>query len=983
MATRDERQVIIDVVVNQTSTIKDLLALQQRAVELRNALAELDETTESGRAQSEAYRAELRLTNREISQQRTVVDNTIRTMEAQGGSIDELKAKLALMRAEYNRMSQAQRDAAQGQEFIAQINEVTNSLSDAENAIGDYRRNVGNYTNSIIAALGANNAFAQSLLQTATSAQGSGGVINALTKQVTLFGKTLLGLLANPIVAIIAAIVVVLMLLVKAFQRNEENATKLNAIFAKLGAMFDWLLSVLEPVAAFLVDKLVSAFESLAAAVDWVMQTLSDALAYFGADNAAQWVDNTTASIKQMTAAAEQLAKAEADLKKEQREARLVQLEYQKEAEKLRQIRDDGTKSVKERIKANDDLGKILQKQLGEEMRIAQKALEVANLRLQIEGRTSENLDKQAEALTNIADIQERITGQESEQKTNRVSLMKEATDAAYESAQKRIQSASQLTAALIKAEKDYQSEDFNIKAKYAERLFNQSQGTQRELLGIQKRYGKISANEYATQIKVLEAADLEFKNNQAKSYSDYLKSQRESLAAILTKSLDDQILSINAKYEKAVKDLDKIQKPTLTAGMSDEDYNKQLKDYENFVVNRSRIELELEKTKTKEIEDLRKSDLSKRVKEIEDSVATLYAPDLAKFSDNERKKNDVLIKSLTDQIARKKAANIDASEDEADLRAATASNYQILYNSDLIDAVNNSRLKYEARKRYLEAEARLYADNADKQKEINAELKANDKEFMTAKIESVTEWANKSLELMQGVSDLFSALEEGQTQRAEEEADARKEKIQSDYDSGLISKDEYDAAIEASDKDLDKKKAEIARKAAIREKALKVFEIGINTASALVKLWVNPGFPAAIPMSAVVGALGALQIATVLSTPLPKAARGMFISGGTHAQGGVNIEAEGGEVIINKRSASAFLPLLSAINEAGGGVPFVTSASDGGYVSRTALSQNGTDADTMQEFIKTVKNLKIYTTVEDIRRADKNYTDITDRANF
>jgi hypothetical protein len=65
------------------------------------------------------------------------------------------------------------------------------------------------------------------------------------------------------------------------------------------------------------------------------------------------------------------------------------------------------------------------------------------------------------------------------------------------------------------------------------------------------------------------------------------------------------------------------------------------------------------------------------------------------------------------------------------------------------------------------------------------------------------------------------------------------------------------------------------------------------------------------------------------------KAANGMLV-GNSHAQGGIKIgtprgmiEAEGGEVIINKRSTAMFKPILSAINEAGGGVKFA----DGGAI--------------------------------------------------
>jgi hypothetical protein len=67
---------------------------------------------------------------------------------------------------------------------------------------------------------------------------------------------------------------------------------------------------------------------------------------------------------------------------------------------------------------------------------IARQAL-LANLRIKAEGKSKEALEKQAQALTGISDIQERIVGQESEQLVNINSLRKEGADKAKEIADK------------------------------------------------------------------------------------------------------------------------------------------------------------------------------------------------------------------------------------------------------------------------------------------------------------------------------------------------------------------------------------------------------------------------------------------------------------------------------------------------------------------------------------------------------------------
>jgi hypothetical protein len=97
--------------------------------------------------------------------------------------------------------------------------------------------------------------------------------------------------------------------------------------------------------------------------------------------------------------------------------------------------------------------------------------------------------------------------------------------------------------------------------------------------------------------------------------------------------------------------------------------------------------------------------------------------------------------------------------------------------------------------------------------------------------------------------------------------------------------------------------------------------------------LGVPGGFIAYAAISAVIKGLFALAKNQITQFEdggiIPKAANGMLV-GNSHAQGGIKIgtpsgmiEAEGGEVIINKRSSAMFKPILSAINEAGGGVKF------------------------------------------------------------
>tara|TARA_R100001594_G_scaffold6565_7_gene18566 strand:+ start:8082 stop:9614 length:1533 start_codon:yes stop_codon:yes gene_type:complete len=106
-----------------------------------------------------------------------------------------------------------------------------------------------------------------------------------------------------------------------------------------------------------------------------------------------------------------------------------LQLQYQKEAEVQRQIRDDVSLTMEERIAANDELGRILDEQFAHEQELAQKKIDLAQMELD---QNKSNIDLQValiNAKNEMADLDERITGQRSEQLVNTNSLLKEQED--------------------------------------------------------------------------------------------------------------------------------------------------------------------------------------------------------------------------------------------------------------------------------------------------------------------------------------------------------------------------------------------------------------------------------------------------------------------------------------------------------------------------------------------------------------------------
>lgn len=116
-------------------------------------------------------------------------------------------------------------------------------------------------------------------------------------------------------------------------------------------------------------------------------------------------------------------------------QAALAAARFKKQAEEQRQIRDDESKSLTERIKANEELAKILDNQLKAEEDAAQKAVDAADNEL---AKNRNNIDLQIaynQALAQLEAKREEITGVRSEQLVNTIALQKELNELAITAA--------------------------------------------------------------------------------------------------------------------------------------------------------------------------------------------------------------------------------------------------------------------------------------------------------------------------------------------------------------------------------------------------------------------------------------------------------------------------------------------------------------------------------------------------------------------
>jgi TP901 family phage tail tape measure protein len=211
--------------------------------------------------------------------------------------------------------------------------------------------------------------------------------------------------------------------------------------------------------------------------------------------------------------------------------------------------------------------------------------------------------------------------------------------------------------------------------------------------------------------------------------------------------------------------------------------------------------------------------------------------------------------------------------------------------NEAAIDALElelqADNLSAEDRKKIAEELQRLKAEFA--QKEAEAEIsaiekvaKADDKAHKD-RMRSLQNWLQTAQQAIGSIGDLVATVYDSQITKIEDEQDANDEaydrdieRIEKQVEYGVLSEEEAEIRkraakekTEAKNRELEKKKQDLARKQAIWDKATSIAQAGIATALAITKSLPN------FVLAAIVGAMGAIQVATIAATPIPSYAEG------------------------------------------------------------------------------------------------------------
>lgn len=288
MAT--EKVTLLDLSFDTSSALDGLDALIAKSVELaetksqlmaalKDEKKQLDEAGKSYKAGTigqdeykkavgDAAKAQIELKKQLLDVNASISDNNreIKTnttlLNSQEDSVDALRAQLAKNTKELNAMSAATRNnSEEGQKLVTETKEISDRLKDMEKAVGDNRRNVGNYAESIQEAMSSTKGLSGATAAMATSLSGGVNILK-------VFNATLR---ANPILAVVSVILVLVSTVEKLMKRNSEMAANLKAAFAPFEVIFSRIL-----------DGITELLGGVAKAFEWITEKVVNLLSSIG-----------------------------------------------------------------------------------------------------------------------------------------------------------------------------------------------------------------------------------------------------------------------------------------------------------------------------------------------------------------------------------------------------------------------------------------------------------------------------------------------------------------------------------------------------------------------------------------------------------------------------------------------------------------------------------------------------------------------------
>lgn len=599
----DKQEKILDIKVNYSEAIKAIAEYQTKIDAAREAESKLKKQLKDGEISRQQYNEEMAASkayiadcNDSIRIITKTMQNQIKQEKEQEGSLRSLRAQLSNLTAEYDALSEAERNAAKGIKLRDKINEVTKTLKDAEEETQRYYRNVGNYKEAIMEAANANVPFIQQINVMVTSLGGVRNYLSGVNQRMIIVAKTTTGLtrvvklLGTTMLGLgIGLLLVALASLVSWFTKTQKGVEAANKIMGALGATVNVLIDRASKLGSALVNLFTGNFK----------QAGKDAKAIFS---------GIGKEIEEETKQAWKLAEVLNEIDKKEVLLSMSRAANRAEIERLKKAADDQTLSTQERIKAAENAYELEKKDLKIQTDLAKAR--IANMlgytdvteealktiedlqngaitadeaigKIGLSESTIEDLRNLSEEVNHLSELEEDSYGRQTEQQNTLNSIRQEGADKAKEAKQtelEAVRAAEDAMLALVKDKREQARKE--IELNYSRQIEDlQIQLRQEENLTVKAREAinsQIVSLEQQKNVELQKLSDEELQkeiDNRTKLISLQLEAVKEGTeqeyqlklqqlaaqrdAELADKELTEQMkLAIANKYDKLMDDL-------------------------------------------------------------------------------------------------------------------------------------------------------------------------------------------------------------------------------------------------------------------------------------------------------------------------------------------------------------------------------------------------------------------------------------------
>lgn len=485
----------------------------------------------------------------------------------------------------------------------------------------------------------------------------------------------------------------------------------------------------------------------------------------------------------------------------------------------------------------------------------------------------------------------------------------------------------------------------------------------------------------YQRKLKELQDALAKTKSTQVQMRTA-LNNQIQGLEAEHQRKLHDLEIAGMERRQKADADFIALRLETVEEGSAEElEWKKKALMNQRDVEYMELYKAERDKTLTAEQAlEMRASLVDKYVKLetelLEEHAAKQLEIIQKKYADQNEQTNTAMIvelNTLKQQYAQKLAAAKGDAAAQARLKAQfeeesasiqeryaiqTAKSAIALIEEELKTENLSAEERANLTRQLAQAKAQLEQQMADAAIANIERVNEKDAKSREQRIKNAQQWLQTAADSLNTINDLVSTIYDAKIAKVEEEqeanteaGEAEQERIAQMVEQNVITEEEGEARKRAAEdktakknEELEKKKAKLKEKQAKFDKLNSIAQVGISTALAIMNMMESAPWPVNIAMAAVAGAMGAVQLATIIATPLPKYAKGT----GYH-NGGPAIVGDGGVPEVITYGGNAWItpdePTLVDLPTGAAVIPDVSRLDESELAVARPLMQGGNDA--------------------------------------